>query len=195
MATDRYASFAELAEHERHRVDYRITVLRRPSSIAVIAPHGGAIEAHTGAIARDIAGTEFSLYLFEGLKRRGNAALHITSHRFGEPSCLALLRGSATVVAVHGCNGNQQRVLLGGLDHALKQRVAESLRNAGLQVDTDGHSFQGADRGNVCNRGRSGGGVQLEISRSLRGSGREPLLMGAVRRVLLTMQLSNRDDW
>jgi phage replication-related protein YjqB (UPF0714/DUF867 family) len=44
---DRYANVAELARHEREGVDYRITVVRRPSAIAIIAPHSGAIERRT----------------------------------------------------------------------------------------------------------------------------------------------------
>ena len=86
-----FRSFADLAAaYERDR-DYRI--VQRPchgSSVAIVAPHGGSIEAHTSDIARDIAGQAFNLYLLEGLLKAGNfAALHLSSARFDEPACLA----------------------------------------------------------------------------------------------------------
>ena len=186
---DRYSSFADLTRFERSGIDYRGTVVRRTSDIAIIAPHGGAIETRTGDIARAIAGEDFNLYLFEGIKKMGNyAALHITSHRFDDPSCLALIRNCSTVIAVHGCDADDERVLLGGLESVLKLRVAESLRDAGLRVETDGHAFPGTDPNNICNRGGSGRGIQLEVSGPLRGSNNEPALTQAVRAALLPPQ-------
>jgi phage replication-related protein YjqB (UPF0714/DUF867 family) len=186
---DRYTSFAELARCEARGIDYGITVVRRPASeIAVIAPHGGGIEKRTAEIARAIAGDEFNLYLFEGIKASGNfAALHITSRRFDEPSCLSLLRECSSVVAIHGCIRADERVLIGGLDTGLKNRVAEALRQAGLRVDMDGHRFRAEDPSNICNRGRSNKGVQLELSRPLRGSANEPRVVQAIRTVLLSV--------
>lgn len=186
---DRYTSFADLARCEAKGIDYGITVVHRPASeIAVIAPHGGGIEKRTSEIARAIAGDEFNLYLFEGIKASGNfAALHITSRRFDEPSCLSLLRECSSVVAIHGCMRPDERVLIGGLDTELKNRVADALRQAGLRVDTDGHGFRAENPGNICNRGRSNKGVQLELSRPLRGSANEPRFVQAVRTVLLSV--------
>ncbi|MFO1434843.1 MAG: poly-gamma-glutamate hydrolase family protein [Gammaproteobacteria bacterium] len=102
---DRYLSFEELAAVEREDIDYRIVVREVPgASHAVITPHGGGIERGTTQIARAIAGDTHHLYLFEGLKPRGNLnALHITSRRFDEPRCLELVARSETVISVHGC--------------------------------------------------------------------------------------------
>jgi len=189
---DRYNSFAHLAAHEKEGIDYTITVVRRPSSnIAVIAPHGGKIEVRTADIVRAIAGDEFNLYLFEGIKTSDNyTALHITSHRFDEPSCLALIRECSFVVAMHGCAGNDERILLGGLDVELKARIAEALRQARLRVETDSHAFEAADRNNICNQGQTGKGVQIELSRPLRGSKNEENFVQAVRAVLLSYHVT-----
>ena len=111
-----FRSFADLAAaYERDR-DYRIVQLQRPGSdVAIVAPHGGSIEAHTSDIARDIAGQDFNLYLFEGLLKAGNfAALHLSSALFDEPACLALLAHCKQVVSVHGCGHAGEVVLLGG---------------------------------------------------------------------------------
>ena len=190
MHIDSYRSYRELAEHEVEGTDFTITVFRRPfSAVAVIAPHGGRIESRTSEIARAIAGEDFNLYLFEGIKERGNyAALHVTSRRFDEPSCLELLSTCSFVIAIHGCVGGDERVLIGGLDNSLKDKVATELRQLGVNVQNDGHSFQATDPNNICNRGQSNRGVQLEFTRALRGSANEQRVAEAVRAVLLPLQ-------
>jgi phage replication-related protein YjqB (UPF0714/DUF867 family) len=187
---DRYHSYSELAEHEVEGTDFAITVSRRPfSAVAVIAPHGGKIESRTSEIARAIAGEDFNLYLFEGIKKRGNyAALHITSPRFDEPSCLELLSTCSFVIAIHGCVGGDERVLIGGLDNTLKDKVVIELRQAGVNVQNDGHHFQATDPSNICNRGQSNKGIQLEITHALRRSTNARRIAEAVRASLLPLQ-------
>jgi len=189
MHIDRYHSFGELVEHEVEGIDFRRTVLRRPfSPVAVIAPHAGKIESSTSEIARAIAGEDFNLYLFEGIKKRGNyAALHITSRRFDEPSCLELLSTCSFVITIHGCVGHDERILIGGLDHWLKNKVAAELRQAGLDVRNDGHHFQATNPENICNRGQSNKGVQLELTKALRSSAYTQRFVTAVRAVLLSL--------
>jgi len=190
MHIDRYRSYSELAEHEVEGTDFTITIFRRPfSAVAVVAPHGGKIEPRTSEIARAIAGEDFNLYLFEGIKKRGNyAALHITSRRFDEPSCLELLSTCSFVIAIHGCVGGDERVLIGGLDHSLKDKVTAELRQVGVNVQNDGHNFQATDPSNICNRGQANKGVQLEFTRALRRSANAQRVAEAVRAALLPLQ-------
>ncbi|HTB28397.1 MAG TPA: poly-gamma-glutamate hydrolase family protein, partial [Steroidobacteraceae bacterium] len=117
IARGKYGSFAELARHETAGKDYRIEVRERTdSSVLVVAPHGGMIEAGTSQIAASIAGEEYHLFSFEGLKPYGeNRALHITSHRFDHPRCLDLASRSTHVLSVHGCLG-ESCIHVGGLD-------------------------------------------------------------------------------
>lgn len=186
---DSYTDFADLAKQQVRGIDYEIIVHRRPASpIAVIAPHGGRIERGTSDIARGIAGEDFNLYLFEGLKPSGSyAALHLTSCRFDEPSCLALITQCSFVVAIHVCRGSSEKVLLGGLDHVLKAKLADSLDKIGVEVETHGHRYPATDPKNICNRGRRAKGVQLEISARLRSHAAERGLVDAVRSVLLSV--------
>jgi phage replication-related protein YjqB (UPF0714/DUF867 family) len=86
---DKYASFQDLERAERRGV-YRVLAHPRKATIAV-APHGGKIEPGTSEIARKIAGAGFSFYASEGRKKQHNKSLHITSTRFDEPICLALI--------------------------------------------------------------------------------------------------------
>lgn len=169
--------------------DYR--VLLRPivnSSIAVIVPHGGSIEQYTSDIARGVAGGDFNLYLFEGIRQAGNySALHLTSHRFDEPRCLSLLYMCDHVVAIHGCGGDEQRVILGGLDETLKLAVGQALSGLGVEVRSDGDQFPATDPKNICNRGRRGVGVQVEMTMGLRLHGPRDAVCAAIRSVLLTL--------
>lgn len=183
-----FRSFADLAAAYARDKDYRIVLLARPASgTAIIAPHGGRIEAHTSDIAREIAGTEFSLYLFEGLLKAGNfTALHLASHLFDEQACIELAAASDRVVTVHGCSRDGERVLLGGRDRVLRGAIAARLQAAGVACEDATSGLDAADPANICNRGRSGAGVQLEISLALRQSRRRSVLTRAVRDALLT---------
>ena len=114
---DAYKCFADLKAHEARGKDYEVDVrCRDGAQVVVIAPHGGGIEPETSKIANAIAGAEFSLYCFRGLKPVGNTRLHITSHNFDEPECLALLAKHQSVLAIHGCAESGERVFLGGRD-------------------------------------------------------------------------------
>jgi phage replication-related protein YjqB (UPF0714/DUF867 family) len=168
----RYRGYADLSRSQRRGRDYEIHVRRVPGArLAVIAPHGGAIENGTSEIARLIAGDDHHLYLFEGIRPAGNyRALHLTSHRFDEPECLALIAACEQVIAVHGCDGVEPQVLVGGRDLALKHRITDALRAADLHVLAVGHRFPALHPGNVANRGARGQGVQLEFTNPLRRS-------------------------
>lgn len=182
-----FRSFADLAAaYERDR-DYRIVrLLRADSEVAILAPHGGSIEAHTSDIARDIAGQDFNLYLFEGLLKAGNfASLHLSSHLFDEPDCLDLLRTCRSVISVHGCGHAGEIVLMGGRDAALRESIGARLRALGVACEAAAAGLDAADPMNVCNRGRGEAGVQLELSLALRRSPRRTLLVRGVRDALL----------
>lgn len=167
-ASDRYHSFSQLAERARPGRDYAIVVRRRNSRIAVAAPHGGGIEPGTSEVARVVCGRRFSLYCFDGLKERGNDRLHITSTRFDEPSCTELIRSVSVVVTIHACLDAGSLVYIGGLHAELRQLIVEALSDAGFNALPDNTHHAGNSPRNLCNRGRSGLGVQLELSHGLR---------------------------
>jgi phage replication-related protein YjqB (UPF0714/DUF867 family) len=184
-----FRCYDDLARHYIEGVDYAVHVMpRERSGVAVLAPHGGRIEGRTSEIARLIAGDEYRLYLFEGLRTTGDNfdCLHLASHRFDEPRALDLICHCDTVVAVHGYAAPGPDVLLGGLNEKLKRDVAQALAEIGFSYLTDGHRFPGRDPRNICNRGRSGEGLQLELSEGLRKAGDWSALAGAVRAALVT---------
>lgn len=165
---DRYPDFATLAAaHEQDR-DYRITVQDRGTRVVILAPHGGTIEPETASIARAVAGGDLSFYLFEALHAGAHGDYHITSHRFDEPRALALVAGADTSIAIHGRKDDgTDTVWLGGRDETLRDAVGDALRAAGFGAALN-TALPGVHPSNICNRSRSGAGVQLELPRSLR---------------------------
>lgn len=166
---DTYRNFRQLVGKETQDVDYRIRVRDRNTAVIVIAPHGGGIEPGTSELAEAIAGSNFSFYAFEGLKSFRNTVLHITSTRFDEPRGLALIARSQMVIALHGEDSEEPILFLGGLDTEMCRRFRASLEESGFRVQIhDDPELQGTSRQNICNRGTSGCGVQLELSNGLR---------------------------
>jgi len=204
-----YKSFAELNAVEKHGLSFRIRVKNRKTACVVIAPHGGGIEPGTTELATAIAGWSFSLYTFDGIRFNGNELLHITSTLFDEPQGINLIRASNRALAIHGCAGSDQIVYVGGLDLELGDQFILSLKNVGFQAVRATTQFLGTQPENICNRGRSGRGVQLEISEGLRRlmfkdldrNGRKETtsefvkFVNAIRQVLLVEDKPKKQIW
>ncbi len=172
---DTYKNYAELSAHETEGVDYEIeTVDVMGRSTVIVSPHGGGIEPGTSEIAEAIAETTYQRYDFAGIKSSGNSVLHITSTNFDEPRCLNLIGRSSRVITVHGKADDlndppddRDVICMGGLDMTLRERLTKSLEASGFDVQID-PSNSGTSVDNICNRGRTGEGVQLELSNTLR---------------------------
>lgn len=166
---DRYGCYRELERANTEGVDYRVEARQVDGTdLLVLAPHGGGIEPGTSEIAKGVAGSDASLYLFEGLKASGNRTLHITSTNFDEPRCLSLLASAARVLAIHGEGSSGELVLVGGRDTVNRDSIAAAFGRHGFTAGQAGPGLRGEDPANVCNRGTRKLGVQLEISEGLR---------------------------
>jgi len=187
VALDKYTSFAALeAGGAIAGQDYNTTVRERAQSgVLIIAPHGGSIENGTTEFADLIAGADYSLFAFNGLKPRGhNRELHITSHNFDHPGCIALAAHHSVVLGVHGCKGDSSQVYVGGLDDELATLLTTRLVAAGLPVAAPGHRYPGRNPLNICNRGSRGRGAQLEFTHDLRSPAARARVAPLVREVL-----------
>jgi phage replication-related protein YjqB (UPF0714/DUF867 family) len=167
---DVYRNFVELSEAEREDIDFRVTAVKREgSSTVIVAPHGGAIEPGTSEVAKEVANNDLSLAIFEGIKSKNNKRLHITSTNFDEPRCVELVQESNTVVAIHGEGSNELSIFLGGRDDELGVQLKAALERYGYAVKTHVNpDLHGLAAANICNRGRLGAGVQVELSSGLR---------------------------
>ena len=162
-----YESFKELKENDVEGKDYRIHFREGKTGILVMAPHAGDIEPATGELADAIAGSEHSFYGFWGLKAKHNSVLHIDSTRFDEPLAVDLVRTSQTVLTIHGSKESQKIIFVGGRNTKLKQVIQNDLQQLGISLG-ESTRLPGRKPENICNRSRSGQGVQLEISAGLR---------------------------
>jgi phage replication-related protein YjqB (UPF0714/DUF867 family) len=184
---DKYDSYEALvAGGEIEGTDFDITVRERPKSpVLIVAPHGGSIENGTSEIAALIAGVEYSLFTFNGLKERGrNRDLHITSHNFDHPACVALASRHSVVLAVHGCRGESSQIYVGGRDAELTTLLTERLVAAGLPATSNGHKYPGLNPLNICNRSARGKGAQLEFTLDLRDTPARTMIVPIVRNAL-----------
>lgn len=166
---DTYKSYRYLQKHEKEGRDYDVVTREGSSRTAVVAIHGGAIEPGTADIADGIAGDNHFLYCFRGRKPSHNRTLHLTANRFDEPRGRAVAESADTVIAVHGCRGDRPVVYIGGRDLQLRRRIRDALTQAGFDARESARAgLRGLSADNICNRGVSGGGIQLEISVGLR---------------------------
>lgn len=164
-------SYQQLQSYRKEDKDYTISDSGVRSRICVFSPHGGKIEAGVSEIVREVAGTDFSWYLFEGIQMFKNYRdLHITSHLFNEPRAVSFVRRHRIAVAIHGKrDDNSEATYLGGRSIQAKNFVGESLRNAGFNVPAETpFDLLGEDPNNICNQCMSGEGVQLEITEGQR---------------------------
>lgn len=167
----KYNNFKELSERALEGRDFSVRLQNRPGAAVVVAPHGGGIEPGTSELAAAIAGYDLSFYVFNGIKSAGNSELHITSTRFDEPRCLALITASPRAIAIHGEDSEEEVVFLGGRDEEILPRLRDSLVSKGFSVEThENPALQGRDSANICNRTDRGLGVQMELSKGLRRS-------------------------
>ena len=166
-SVDRYSNYAELGRHQKGGLDFCVTLRSGNSGIAVVAPHGGGIEPGTTEIAEAIAAGEHTFYSFEGLKVSGNRSLHLTSTKFDEPIGMDAIKRARVVLGIHGCEEHRAIIYIGGLDREIGKKVHRAFEQAGFTV-AEHSGLAGSDPENLCNRGTSGGGVQLEISSGLR---------------------------
>jgi phage replication-related protein YjqB (UPF0714/DUF867 family) len=198
---DKYPSFAALEACEVAGTDYSINLVRREESgVLIVAPHGGSIEIGTSELATLVAGADYSLFTFDGLKARGlNRDLHITSHNFDHPGCVTLAARHSIVLGVHGCKGESTQVYVGGLDTELTTLLTERLLAAGLPASAVGHKYPGRNPRNICNRGARQRGAQLELSLDLRGPSTRALIAslvrGAIADHLRHVNLRERSDY
>lgn len=166
---DRYRCFAELTRFETLGKDYRIHAKKGSTGIAVMAPHGGGIEFGTNQMAQAIAHPDHTFWAFLGIKKTGNRILHITSTRFDAPEALHIASTAQTVITLHGCHGDESFVYVGGKHGPLKEKLCRALIKAGFNARISKKAgLRGESPLNLCNKCRTGKGVQLEVTTELR---------------------------
>ncbi|HEK9104105.1 TPA: poly-gamma-glutamate hydrolase family protein [Bacillus pseudomycoides] len=173
-ASDVYNNFAELSTHYQIGIDYTIETQDIPSADAIIlAIHGGRIESGTDQIAKKIALSDYSYYIFnakkyEDLNNDERNDLHLTSTHYDDPIALGMTAQKNKVISIHGAKGTEKLVYMGGLDEELKKNILSKLSDAGFGIGTTPDNLRGTDPENIVNKGKNLKGVQLELTTALR---------------------------
>ncbi|MFI8825539.1 poly-gamma-glutamate hydrolase family protein [Streptomyces sp. NPDC053431] len=168
------------------------------NSTAVIAPHGGGIEAGTSELCMAVAGykpfdhgidpstvavageVQRDFWMFEALTHSSDQ--HITSTNCDDPAALAVCANNLYAVSLHGfSDASQRKIIIGGRDERLKRNLAASFEKCGItpytgnigwnvivEVAAAGDPINGDDPANIVNKTRTGAGAQLEISTAMR---------------------------
>ncbi|UNC91936.1 poly-gamma-glutamate hydrolase family protein [Candidatus Contubernalis alkaliaceticus] len=140
------------------------------SPFAIIAPHGGGIEPGTSELAESIAHKGYHLYCFLGKRYANNQDLHVKSTFFDEPEALELLAEVEVCLALHGCEGDEELIYIGGLNNKLILLTTCMLLQHGFQVKDAPKALAAKSPKNICNRCLGKKGLQLELSYGLRKS-------------------------
>ncbi len=167
---DIYSDFKELKKYEQKNSDYKIEYsFKKKSRFAILAIHGGRIENFTDVIAKDIANNDYSYYAFLGIKPKNNRILHITATCFDEPIALKIVTKAKTVITIHGCKNKNSIIHIGGLDKQLANFLKKELETSGFTcARCKNEEISGDNPKNICNKGKTKKGVQMEISKGLR---------------------------
>lgn len=129
--------------------------------IGIIAIHGGNIEPGTEEIAKNIAGANLPIYI-------NNSGKHIESITFDNPEIEKFLMDKDIIVSIHGeKDAENSFAMIGGLDLYLKSKIESKLKT-NFEIKEPPENLNGNNPDNICNKGKSGKGIQIEISRKLR---------------------------
>jgi len=167
---DQFKDFAEMTASVDPAA-WEVEVRDGTGPWVIIAPHGGTIERPTDLLAQEIAGADLPFYVFRSLVLKKVANLHITSRNFNHDLALALLAQCDTAVAIHGSADTRRgdvTTQMGGIDAEAREAIARSLAAANFPTALASGRLAGDHPINICNRCRSGSGVQLEIPLTLR---------------------------
>jgi len=162
-----YRDLSQLVLRNARGVDYEIGFYVRSEDILIVAIHGGGIEPLTSELAHAIAGEDYNLFEFRGIRASSNMKLHVSSLRFKEIRLRGLLDTTGTAISIHGFAGEGPIIGVGGGNQRLAKCIAEQLAESGFETQKARGRLAGRHPDNLVNRPRDRG-VQLELSRGLR---------------------------
>jgi phage replication-related protein YjqB (UPF0714/DUF867 family) len=179
--------------HRRHeRFDDSLARSCEVPKTTIVAPHGGGIEPGTSELCLAVAGyhpaalpqtppagVTHDYWMFEGVRERDNAPLHVPSIGCDDPMAVSLCAGALNALALHGFRPeppelpeDAQVVLVGGCNETLRRYLLDGFEAADLDaIDAARHGeLDGNDPRNIVNHTLLGMGAQLELSTPLRGA-------------------------
>ena len=166
---DRLRTFSDIVLSATKGIDYDIRVREAGGYVTVAAIHGGSIEPLTSEIARAVAGQDYNLYDFRGLRAGRNDELRVSPLRYDEARLLALVARSKTVLSIAGVADVGMTLQVGGANATLRNVLLEALVRSGFDSRPSATPGIGSSPAFFFNRAEKGG-VQIELSQALRAS-------------------------
>lgn len=167
--TDYYQSMTDLYNNTQEGIDWKKDIRNNGSQILIVAPHGGNIEQGTSELSKlvaNIGGLDY--FSFEAIRPSNNTQLHVTSTHYDDPTLYEMLPNRTATISIHGAQGDEQIVYLGGLKSALRDGIQSQLESKGFIVKIPPEYLGGLYGNNFINKTNNTIGVQLELTMALR---------------------------
>ena len=166
---DKYRTMIELQKNTNEDKDWHIECIDNHHDVTILAIHGGGIEPATSELALVTAQTnDYNFFTFKGDRSKGNNELHVTSIHYDNEIACQLTQKSKRAISIHGCVGHESVAYIGGKDEELIELVILELDKIGVNVKPAPSTMSGKQKENIVNQTRIRGGVQIELTQTLR---------------------------
>ena len=138
-------------------------------SVLIAAPHGGNIEQGTSELTKLVANNgDFDYFSFEAIRPSNNTQLHVTSTNYDDATLHEMIQDRTATISIHGAQGEEQLVYLGGYQSPLRDAIQSQLELKGFVVKIPPEYLGGLSNANFINKVEESTGVQLELTTALR---------------------------
>lgn len=166
---DYYKSMTELYNDTKEGIDWKKDTRDVGKSVLIVAPHGGNIEQGTSELTKLVANNgDFDYFSFEAIRPSNNTQLHVTSTNYDDATLHDMIQDRTATISIHGAQGEEQLVYLGGYQSPLRDAIQSQLERKGFVVKIPPEYLSGLSNANFINKVEESTGVQLELTTALR---------------------------
>src|SRR5699024_5500366 len=166
---DYYKSMTELYNDTKEGIDWKKDTRDVGKSVLIVAPHGGNIEQGTAELTKLVSNNgDFDYFSFEAIRPSNNTQLHVTSTNYDDATLHDMIQDRTATISIHGAQGEEQLVYLGGYQSPLRDAIQSQLERKGFVVKIPPEYLGGLSNANFINKVEESTGVQLELTTALR---------------------------
>ncbi|MEX6357364.1 poly-gamma-glutamate hydrolase family protein [Staphylococcus cohnii] len=166
---DYYKSMTELYNDTKEGIDWKKDTRDVGKSVLIVAPHGGNIEQGTSELTKLVTNNgDFDYFSFEAIRPSNNTQLHVTSTNYDDATLHDMIQDRTATISIHGAQGEEQLVYLGGYQSPLRDAIQSQLEHKGFVVKIPPEYLGGLSNANFINKVEESTGVQLELTTALR---------------------------
>ncbi|WP_229294142.1 poly-gamma-glutamate hydrolase family protein [Staphylococcus lloydii] len=166
---DYYKSMTELYNDTTEGIDWKKDTRNVGKPVLIVAPHGGNLEQGTSELTKLVANNgDFDYFSFEAIRPSNNTQLHVTSTNYDDATLHDMIQDRTATISIHGAQGEEQLVYLGGYQSSLRDAIQSQLELKGFVVKIPPEYLGGLGNNNFINKVEESTGVQLELTTALR---------------------------